>query len=369
MTREDERIEEALRAVGDDYVRRNPADLPRARARIERLRARRRLMAWGGTAAATAAAVAVAVFAWPAPQPSDDAPRPAGQVDLPEGAVPIEVGDGPGEVAVGAGAVWVSNEDDMTLSRIDPDLDIEVITLNMLGPPGDLAIGDGGEVWVANPQTGEVQRADPVTNAFTPDRRVVAGPAGTPLDLAIDDHLWVSVVEEELVQVDPQTGDEVRHIDWMSPVNVAARDGRVFVLDEDGTVHGVDPATGEPDGIEISFDVSDRGDVHFYDGTLWVAEGDGSTLYSSGVALGSDEIESYPFRGTYVEMVQTEQGIVVLSDVGDGTGLLTLVDPGTGSVEELGEIGGSPRDLVRGEGDLWVSASAVDTVVRIPSLP
>lgn len=362
------RIEEALRAVGDDYVRRNPPDLLRARNRIDQLRRRRQMKATAGAAFAAAAVVAVAVLAWPATQTEREAPRPAAEIELPQGWVSVSVGDAPTEVAVGDGALWVSNSGDGTLSRIDP-ASSEVVTVSLSGAPGDLAVGDAGEVWAASPELGAVQRIDPVTSSPTPNRRVDVAPADTPLDLAIDDFLWVSVVDRELVQVDPATGDEVRRIDWVRPVNVAARDGAVFVLASDGTVRGVDQLTGEPASVDLSFDVEGRGDVHYDDGHVWVAEGDGSTLYAVDVAAVSKRILSYEFRGTYVEMVHTPGGVVVLSDLGDGSGVLTEIDTETGDTRELGEIGGGPRDLVHGAGAYWVSTSDADAIVRIPSLP
>lgn len=322
------------------------------------------------TALGAAAIIAVAVVAWPGTSDvGPERPRPAAPADLPRGAVPIEVGDGPVEVAVGDGAIWVSNVDDSTISRIDSTTNEVTLSVNLSGAPGDLAVGRGGEVWIASRDLGMVQRIDGVTTTTTPDLRVDVGPADTSIDLAIDDYLWVAAVERELLQVDPATGDIVRRIDYVRPVNVAAKGGNVFVLEADGTVRGIDQLTGEPTAIELRFDLSGRGDIHYYDGVLWVAEGDGSTLYSVDLAQASQRIRSYPFRGTYVEMVEVDAGILVLSDLGDDTGVLSLVDAGTGETTELIEIPGAPGDLVRGLDDLWVSIPSDDAVLRLPSLP
>jgi YVTN family beta-propeller protein len=361
----EERLEEALRAAGDDYLRRNPADLVRARTRVRQLRRRRQLRTGALGALATAAAVAVAVYAWPGAGVSDDAPRPAGRISPLPGSVSIDVGDVPAEVAVGHGAVWVANTGDSSVSRIDPAANEEVSEINLEGAPSDLAVGGDGEVWVALPELGVVQRIDPTTNALTPNMRIEVAVPGTPLDLAIDHYLWVSVVEEGLLQIDPVSGEVVNTITDLDPVNVAARGGAVFVLESDGAVRGIDARTGEPNAIELSFDVEGRGDVHYYDGHLWVAEGDGGDLFSVDVASGSQAISSYSFRGTYMEMVLVPEGVLVLSDLGDGTGLLSLVDlSGRGTVE-LAVLEESPRDLVRGLDDLWVSSSATGTVTRI----
>ncbi len=363
----DERLEEALRAAGDDYLRRNPADLARARAKVRHLRRRRRVRAGALGALATAAVVAVAVFAWPGTDAEDDAPGPAAPVSPLPGAVTIEVGAAPSEVAVGDGVVWVANTGDDSVSRIDPVTNEEALRINLEGSPGDLAVGGSGEVWVASRELGTVERINPASNGLTPDMRIEVADPDTPLDLAIDRYLWVSAVEEELLQIDPVSGDVVRRIADLEPVNVAAREGAVFVLESDGTVHGLDPLTGEPNALQLSFDVEGRGDVHYYDGRLWVAEGDGSTLHSVDVASGSSTIASYEFRGTYMEMVLVPEGVLVLSDLGDGTALLSLVDVAGRDTEELATLGASPHDLVRGLGDLWVSNSAAGTVTRLES--
>lgn len=364
-----ERLEEALRAVGEEYLRQNPADLHRARERVRRLRRRNQMRAGVASALGAAAVVAVAVVAWPSSGVGTDRPRPAPAAELPADAVSVAVGDTPGEVAVGDGVIWVSNTGDSTVSRVDPDTNEATFSLNLPGRPGDLAVGPGGEVWVANPDLGAVQRIDPVTSSITPDRRVDLGDTGGGLDLAIDDFLWISVVERELVQVDPATGDVVRRLDWVRPVNVAARNGGVFALEADGTVRGVDQLTGEPTAVRLKFDVSGPGDIHYHGGKLWVAEGDGSNLYSVDIDQASRRIQTYTFRGTYVEMVELPGGIVVLSDLGDGTGVLSMVDETTGGTAELAEIPGTPADMVRDDEALWMSVSSDDAVVRLPRLP
>lgn len=366
-----ERLEEALRAVADEYIRQNPADLHRARERVGRLRRRRQMRASGLTALGAAAVVAVAVVAWPGSGAGTDRPGPAApaEIELPEGGISIPVGEAPSEIAVGDRAIWVSNTGESTVSRVDPDTNEEAFSVKVSGRPGDLAAGPGGEVWVASPELGIVQRIDPVTNSITPDRRIDLGQGGAGLDLAIDDFLWVSVVERELVQVDPATGDVVRSIRWVRPVNVAARSGAVFALEADGTVRAIDQLTGDPAAVRLRFPVSGPGDIHYHGGRLWVAEGDGSNLYSVDVDQGSRRIQTYTFRGTYVEMVELPEGIVVLSDLGDGTGVLSLIEPETGGTSELMEIEGSPGDMVRDGDDLWLSTSSADAVIHLPQLP
>jgi YVTN family beta-propeller protein len=366
VTPDDSRLEEVLRSVGDDYVRKNPADFPAARAKVRKLQHRRQWRRGATSVAAGAAAVAIAVLAWPSPRVGDEGLPPAGPRVT--SAVTIDVGAGPSEVAVGNAAVWVANTADATVSRIDPSSNEVAATISVGGAPGDLAVAGDGSVWVANPDLAAVQRIDPTSNARTPDVAIPVAEAGDSLDLAIDRYLWVAVVGKELVQVDPATSKVVRTVDGVTPVNVAARTGRVFVLEIDGTVVELDAETGERTGFERSFDISERGDVHFYGGKLWVASSNGSVVYAADVSDPAAEVERYRFRGTYQEMVHTPAQILVLSDSGSG-GVLSAVS-GAGAHEFTGAgLDGSPRDIVQGAGSLWISDFDAGTVTRLEAVP
>jgi serine/threonine protein kinase len=61
---------------------------------------------------------------------------------------PIRVGNGPTDVATGLGAVWVTNQGEDTLSRIDP-ITGEVETIPIAGPAAAIAIDESTEtLWV-----------------------------------------------------------------------------------------------------------------------------------------------------------------------------------------------------------------------------
>jgi YVTN family beta-propeller protein len=59
----------------------------------------------------------------------------------------ISVGDGPVDVAFGEGGVWVANQLDRTLTRIDPETGDIVATIGVGNEPQRVAAGQGG-VWV-----------------------------------------------------------------------------------------------------------------------------------------------------------------------------------------------------------------------------
>jgi YVTN family beta-propeller protein len=64
------------------------------------------------------------------------------------GSESIPVGDGPVDVAVGAGGVWVANSRDGTVSRIDPQSNKVIVTIEVGGSPQGIAVG-AGAVWVS----------------------------------------------------------------------------------------------------------------------------------------------------------------------------------------------------------------------------
>ena len=63
-------------------------------------------------------------------------------------------------MAVGDGAVWVADESDGTLQRIDPSNGDITDTLDVPNHPAAVAVGEGA-VWVAIPEDSTVARIEP----------------------------------------------------------------------------------------------------------------------------------------------------------------------------------------------------------------
>jgi YVTN family beta-propeller protein len=101
----------------------------------------------------------------------------------------ISVGQGPTAVAVGAGAVWVANTQDDTVSRIDPRTATVTDTIPVGRRPTGVAVGQGA-VWVANSLSGTVSRVDPQTKRV--EATVEVGEAPQQLTVA-HGLVWVSV--------------------------------------------------------------------------------------------------------------------------------------------------------------------------------
>jgi YVTN family beta-propeller protein len=123
----------------------------------------------------------------------------------------IPVGRGVGGIAAGEGAVWTANFDDSTVSRIDPDTNQVVATVSLGGTGSDAApIGVAttpGAVWVGGHHAGRLFRIDTQTNAVVAS--VAVGPAASSgpggVEISQGD-VWVAVSNTgSVVRVDPAT--------------------------------------------------------------------------------------------------------------------------------------------------------------------
>ena len=224
-----------------------------------------------------------------------------GRIDAGTGAFTTAVGVGvdPTGVAVGEdGDVWVINQGDSTVSRIDPDSSEVTSTKSTLGIPSGVAAGEGA-VWITNGYggpsgSGEVVRVDltdeSVESAFPSgnakaivvafgsiwladaDRDLVlrydpknldAAPVEIPTDedsnasaaprsLSVGtgsvEGIWVAnELGDTVLRIDPETNEVADRIPVESPYAVAADGGGVWVTSElNDKVHLFEPADGRP---------------------------------------------------------------------------------------------------------------------------
>jgi DNA-binding beta-propeller fold protein YncE len=94
------------------------------------------------------------------------------------------VGNEPVAAAVGFGSVWIANNGNATVSRVDLGTGgtPEVRTIAVGDRPVDVAVGEGA-VWVANEADRSISRIDPKGNRVTDTVRLAAGSG----------HVWVTV--------------------------------------------------------------------------------------------------------------------------------------------------------------------------------
>ena len=141
---------------------------------------------------------------------TDDVDNTVSRIDPASGnavTATIPVGQGPTAVAAGEGAVWVANTRDDTVTRIDPETGGAAATIPVGSRPTGVATGEGA-VWVANSLGGTVSRIDPEENRL--EATIEVGEA--PQSVAVADGLvWVSVQTREAPAPTPSAAasDEV----------------------------------------------------------------------------------------------------------------------------------------------------------------
>ena len=168
------------------------------------------------------------------------------RIDLATRAVvPIQAGSTPSGIAVGAGAVWVANTFSGTVSRIDPATEKVVQTVAVGNGPSGVAVGYGS-VWVTNSSDGTLTRIDAVSGKVT--HTVSLGGGATDVAVGLD-AVWVSdEANGRVLRIDPDTDQVVAPIivGAGGPTAITVGDGSVWVANSlDGTVSRIDPLTNQ----------------------------------------------------------------------------------------------------------------------------
>ncbi len=186
---------------------------------------------------------------------------------------PIAVGQGPSAIAVGEGAVWVANTQDDTVSRIDPGTAAVTETIPVGARPTGIAAA-GGAVWVANGLGGTVSRIDPEANRVEATIEVGEAPHGLTV---AHDLVWVTVQAGAEAPKAPSLGrgEDVARVVVNEPVGYA------------------DPADGSA-GTEVGFatcaPLYNYPDLPFPEGSRLVPD------VAAGEPLVSDDGRTYRFR-------------------------------------------------------------------------
>jgi virginiamycin B lyase len=136
----------------------------------------------------------------------------------------IPVGAGPTSIRYLDGSVWVRNNPDGTVSRIDPTTNAVVATIKVGDGEGDIADGDGS-IWVASSEPATVSRIDPVTNTVV--ATIPTGGQGTwgltstPGAIWAANHRHSTTEKPTVVRIDTATNRVV----WTGRVGIASFDG------------------------------------------------------------------------------------------------------------------------------------------------
>jgi len=191
---------------------------------------------------------------------------------------PLRVGDAPSSVALAGGYLWVANRDSNTLTRIRTARKPRPGETFDAGP-GPTAVAVAlGTVWVVNGADDTVSRYDDDGQALGPAAKVGRGPHDIAADAA---GAWVTNGEDGTVtQLDADgraQGEPIRV--GRDPAGILLADGVVWVANRgDDTVTRIDAAGGEVSGDPIGVGRAPTG-LAAGDGAIWVANtADGTVL-------------------------------------------------------------------------------------------
>jgi YVTN family beta-propeller protein len=269
----------------------------------------------------------------------------------------INVGRHPEGVAVGLGGVWVANEQDNTLSRLDP-LSGKVVASSAVGQsPTDVAVGLGG-VFVAN-RDNTVTRIDAGTG----------NPLGRPIRGALlpkvaIGQLWVeSSSLNSIRSIDPHSGAVVGNAItlptgalyyaigpegvWIDVIN----DGPGF-----DTAEQIDPKTSKVLGTPVRVGTSTT-DIELGFGSVWIASPTDNTVTridaQSGKVLATIKV-SNAFD------IAIAQAAVWVTNLDNDT--VTTIDPNSNAVDRVTQVGGRPTAIAADTNGIWVTNSRDNTV-------
>jgi class 3 adenylate cyclase/DNA-binding beta-propeller fold protein YncE len=345
-----------------------------------RLVAHRRLVA--GVVAILVVGLVGATAAWAVNRPPDCLTLGADTADIvaridPERMCVIEtiaVGRHPDSIVATADAVWVANEDDWTVTRIDLASREAAPTLGSPGRPISLAIHADGQVDVLAAPTrstagGSISNRLAWLVGSSSDPRIEArdlpispmAPSVSPwIEVAASNEwTWIAGPGGAVMRLSQGGGDrtivmpDLTGIDhWITPV-MAATSGTVWVADEsEPKVFRFDGLASVPVGVALAGTSGTRAAVATTS-ELWLLRTDES-LTVIGAATGNPQTIALDAPATEIAA-----GLTSLWLLDDGLArTVREVDPGSGRTLGTVEVGGLPGNAVFAGGFLWVTIHA-----------
>jgi hypothetical protein len=356
---DEKRLSRALRSVGDDYVRRNPADFEALREGVTRKRRRRWfLMGFGSTAVAATAAIAVLIVG--APRSGTDTLPPAGAEGL-EITTDVPIEGVPGDIASIGERLLVG----LPASEQIVELSIGATEVERVyelpGRPSDI-LGAPGEAWVSLPDEDALVHIDLVSGDL---RQVPLAGFTSPTRLHVGAEAVRAVVDQGVVAI-PLTGDEALRprLLYEGPViDIAMGSTAFWVLGRDGNLRAIDPDTGAPsDRIteELPF-LGRAGEITYLREALWFAESGRTDLVRIDESTGRVTGE-VTLPGGYIDIDAGDAGLWVVLRGSVGGSLSELDDIQGRAVGEPFELVGAAADLSVNDEGIWVVLETGDAV-------
>jgi DNA-binding beta-propeller fold protein YncE len=290
----------------------------------------------------------------------------------------IRVGSDAGSLAFGFGSLWVRDQTDGTVSRVDPQTNNVVATIRVPFGVGGIAAGEGA-VWTSNFEENSVSRIEPASNKIT--ATVDLGPDGAPAGVATTPGaVWVAGHHSGLLyRIDPQTNAVVASVavgpaGSGGPAGVEVSAGAVWVVVHNASsVVKVDPATNAVVATMHLACVDGEGAADD-DTDLWIPSG----FCGSGTVRRIDEATN-TVVATVQEHLAGAWPIALAAGLGsiwavNGPSrfpdMLARIDPQTNRVVgrlALPQIVGTNPRIAVAEGAVWVTDSRL--LLRVQPAP
>ncbi len=375
MNEFERRLKESLTEVRDANRAGSPSRKAIAKQLLfRRIHRRRILQTTGGLALAGAAAVgAFVLFTNSSGVPLQEDPA-VDAADTPPAAVAVvDVGDQPGDIAEGGlGFVWTANVGSNTVSRIDPATNQVIVEADVGAPPGDFAIGTG-PVFVALPSEGAVVEVNAKNGRVVGDPIRVSAGSVDNIQISVGaGMLWAVVSGEGLVRVDIDSRDSVSFDVAASPIDAVVKSDVVAVLDTEGLIYQIDPATGEPIAEPLQVEPAADGEILLTNDSIWYFARDSQTVTRLDRTSGevSGEFDPEGFVRDFVVDSGIGWALSRSSTSSDAESFLTPVDPET--TEPLGDpilLKGDPTEALLTADSLWVTSTGQDRALRFSNQP
>ena len=263
----------------------------------------------------------------------------------------IPLGGQPSTLAAGAGSLWVTNLDDRTLTRIQPETRALGRRIQLAGTPTGVTAGPTG-VWISYGLVGSVAHVVPQVNDVVKTIPDVFGRSSGGAITQGEGAVWAASGSGELVRIDPRSHRVTGRVTvGVAPTAVAASEGAVWVaIGGSSGVSVVNPRTvsvvrsasvgSGPSGIAVG------------EGAVWVVSRDDGTV--TRIDPNSFSAETIAV-GKGATAVATGAGAVWVANSDEGT--ISRIDPKSRAVQTF-EVGNRPEGIVVSAGVVWVTVQA-----------
>ena len=316
---------------------------------------------WKLVAAVAAVALVATIVAVPlarnAGGSSEIAPNSIGVLDAESGEVTatVELEAPPGSIVASEDAVWLTNPDTDTVTRIDPQEQAIVDTIPVGVNPTAIAVGEDS-VWVVESGGSSVSRISPGKGEVVELIEVGNGPA----DIAVGEGaVWVTNrLDGTVSRIDPDSGDVDEIAVGLDPRGITVGLGSVWTaLSGSNQVVRIDPETNE---VTYAINVGTApGSLTVVANEMWVV----NTLDDnvSRISPDTNSVVGTIQVGDDPAEIAVAGGIVWVANEADGT--LSRIEPGQSSASST-VIESAPQGVAPVGSDLWVTVRDTSTSHR-----